>query len=200
MTCLSTFKTGLGALALALTGVLGQTAPATAQEGFIGQITAFPYTFCPRGWAEANGALLPIAQNTALFSILGTTYGGDGRSTFALPDLQGRSVIQTGRGPGLNMVGLGQKSGAPSVVAGINQLPRHNHSVNAVQAEGDRARPNSDFIAAGDELMFHDGPADEPMASGMIANSGGGQPIEIMPPYIAMRWCVAVVGVYPPRS
>ncbi|WP_121631628.1 phage tail protein [Tropicibacter alexandrii] len=200
MTCLISLKSGLGALALAAASLVANVGPAAAQEGFIGQVTAFPYTFCPRSWARADGSLLPISSNTALFSILGTTYGGDGRTTFALPDLQGRSAINVGHGPGLNQIRLGQKSGAPTMTITNSELPQHSHGFNAVQAEGDRGRPNSDFIAGGSELIYHDGPADVQMANGMIGNSGGGQPIAAMPPYIAMTWCVAVQGIYPSRS
>lgn len=197
---LTSIKTGLGALALTVAALTGQTAPVAAQEPFLGQISAFPYTFCPRGWAAADGAIVSIGSNSALFSILGTTYGGNGTTTFGLPDLQGRSAIHTGTGPGLQPVRWGQKSGAPEVTLTESELPRHSHSVNAYQDEGDRGRPNSDFLAGGSELFYHDGPADGQMASNMLAQAGGGQPIAIMPPYIAMRWCVATVGVYPPRN
>ena len=120
-----------------------------AIEPFIGEITAYPYNFCPRGWLPADGRLIPIAQNTALFSLLGTVYGGDGRVTFALPDLRGRTLIGVGQGPGLTNRILGEIAGTENETLTISQIPAHNHSYSFVVKEGRgvTTSANNSFLA-----------------------------------------------------
>ena len=172
-----------------------------AQEFWIGQLIPVGFNFCPRSTLPANGQLLPIASNSALFSLLGTIYGGDGRTTFALPDLRGRSATHAGTGPGLSPMNLGARGGAEFHTLSVNQMPAHSHGVLAHQANGDRQRPNSDFIAgsdAGDRFSDQDPTAR--MDPRMIENAGGGQQFAIRDPYLAVNWCVVTQGIYPSRN
>ena len=175
-------------------------------EPFFGDIIAVAYTYCPRGWAEANGALLPISQNTALFSLYGTTFGGDGRTTFGLPDLRGRKAMNHGHGPGLSVRTMGEKLGSETQVLTAAQLPAHNHRVNANNLDGDKAGPGGKILAAappggsGSETIYSQEPPNRTMASSMIAPSGSSFPVNIQDPVLALRYCVALVGIYPSRS
>ncbi|MEX0408466.1 tail fiber protein [Aquibium sp. LZ166] len=190
------------AVAAILSGPAFTSSPANAQaEPFIGQLMLFGGNFCPRGWGRADGSLLAISQNTALFSILGTTYGGNGQTTFALPDLRGRAPIHNGTGPGLTNYILGQTGGAESLTIGINNMPPHNHSVRATSSDANKKGPANDFLGANDTSpQYHDGPADKVMDPAMIANTGGGQAIGKRSPYLALMWCVALVGIYPSQN
>ena len=129
-------------------------------DPFIAQITLFAGNFAPRAWAFCDGQLLPINSNTALFSLIGTIYGGDGRTTFALPDLRGRAAMHAGRGPGLTQRNLGSSGGQESVVLTAGQLPPHSHTLNATNAPGDKGGPAGKMLAAGhgDETIYHDTP------------------------------------------
>ncbi|MGV6812978.1 MAG: phage tail protein [Brevirhabdus sp.] len=174
---------------------------------YIGEIKAFGTTFCPRGWTEANGALLAISQNSALFSLYGTTYGGDGRTTFGLPDLRGRAPIGQGQGPALQSYTLGSRGGAESFTLTAAEMPSHNHLVNVTNQSGDRGGPAGDFLAVPFLLptssrlkLFHNGPANKTMDPAMIGNTGGGQAVNKRSPYLTMRWCVAVQGIFPSRN
>ncbi len=175
-------------------------------DPYLGDIIAVGETFCPRGWADANGALLPIAQYTALFSLLGTTYGGDGRTTFGLPDLQGRIAMGQGNGPGLTPRDEGQKFGSETKVIQESQLPSHSHAVNANNLDGDRPGPGGKLLAAappsgaGSETIYSDQPPTRTMNTAMIANSGGSQPINTESPFLVMRYCIAIEGQYPSRN
>ena len=155
------------------------------------------FTFCPQGWAEANGQLLPISQNTALFSLFGTTYGGDGMTTFALPDLRGRVPIHAGAGPGLTPRNLGSRSGTEAVTLSESQMPSHTHTVNAYSVEGDSAAPTGNIPAksgAGDPDYSSSAP-DTTMNAGTVSNTGGGQSHDNMPPFLTIRFCVALQGL-----
>ena len=176
--------------------VSGQSAHAQA-EPFIGQIMWVGFSFCPRGWMDANGQILSIAQNTALFSLYGTTYGGNGQTTFALPDLRGRVQIHTGQGPGLSQRDLGQLGGAESVTLSANQMPAHNHFVAATTGRATTNNPDGASIASSGG--FRAGSTNVALQPGTIGITGGSQPHENMPPFITMRACVAIEGVYPPR-
>ncbi len=184
-------------------------APAQAQaEPFIGQIMYFGGNFCPRGWAAANGQLLPIAQNSAVFSLLGTMYGGDGRTTFALPDLRGRSAVNVGTGPGLSNVTWGQRKGSETFsITSPNQLPSHNHMVNATNATANKNGPGTDFLSVPNTPgldIYHEGaptPQQErQMDPGMIANTGGSAPISHTSPTLGIQTCIALQGIFPSRS
>jgi microcystin-dependent protein len=209
------FTKTIAAAVLAL-GTSLAIAPQKAQaqaEPFLGQISAFANSFCPRGWAEANGQLLPISSYSALFSLMGTTYGGDGRTTFALPDLRGRSIVHPGTGPGLSPYAWGQRGGTETRTLTINELPSHNHMVNANNGQNgfaDRKGPGNDFLGspsynapgnpAEDIYIYSDQDPNQQMYPRMIENTGGRQPFDIRDPYLAVRMCVALQGLYPSRS
>ena len=167
-------------------------------EPFLGMIAIYGFNFAPRGWAFCNGQILAIAQNTALFSLLGTTYGGNGQTTFALPNLQSRVPIHFGQGPGLSSYDLGQSAGSESVTLTTNQMPQHNHIVNATDAEvSGGGSPANNFIAKGG---FYGTPADITMAPTMIGITGGSQPTSIIQPYLALNFCIALEGIFPSRN
>lgn len=176
-------------------------------EPFIGEIRIMGCNFAPRGWAACDGQLLPISQNTALFSILGTVYGGDGRSTFGLPDLQARAAMHPGRGPGLTARRLGEKTGVASVTLNEAQIPAHKHIVSGSQAISDSAAPGPDKMmgidkAATDNILYLDntGTVNATMAPEALSTTGGGQAHENRQPMIGMNYCIALVGLYPSRS
>lgn len=191
-------RAGLLACALAACAALLPAAGAKAQD-MLGETRAFAFNFCPRGWAPAEGQLLPINQNQALYSLLGTNFGGDGRTSFGLPDYRGRSPIGVSYS-GSPSYDIGQKGGAVTATMTAANMPAHNHAVNAVSAEGDRARPNSDFLSSGTELVYKSGTPDAVMDPSVISSTGGGQPFTIMPPYIAVTWCIALQGLFPSRN
>jgi len=171
-------------------------------DPFLGQIIIFAGNFAPRGWAFCDGQLLSIAQNSALFSILGTTYGGDGVTTFALPDLRGRVPLSPGTGPGLSKYTQGQRGGAENVSLNVNQIPAHNHQVGASTSTKNTVEP-----AAGNILASPDGTAnfansdpDTTMRESSIRNTGGGQEHENRQPFLAIPWIIALQGVFPSRS
>jgi microcystin-dependent protein len=171
-------------------------------EPFLGQIMLVPYNFAPRGWAFCNGQILPIAQNTALFSLLGTTYGGNGQTTFALPDLRGRVPISSGQGPGLSDYDLGQVGGSETDTLTANQLPMHNHLVNVNADSGDSARVANTFLANASSDTPYVATMGNPatMAPQMISNAGGSQPFGILQPYLTLNYCIALEGIFPSRS
>ncbi len=169
----------------------------------IGEIRLFAGNFAPRSWAFCNGQLLSIAQNTALFSILGTTYGGDGRTTFALPDLRGRVPLHPGVGPGLASYTLGQKAGVENVTLTQNQLPSHNHAVNAVAEGGNQAAPTGNLPAVestGTAKNYSNAATTGQMNSGMIGNTGGSQPFSVVQPYTCLNYIIALQGIFPSRN
>jgi microcystin-dependent protein len=185
--------------ALALCG--GVPVASAAFEPFIGEIMMVGYTFCPSGWAAADGQLLPISSNSALFSLYGTTYGGDGLTTFALPDLRGRVPMHTGNGPGLTPRQLGQKAGAETNTLTVFQLPAHSHSLNASSSGANQSSPANHVHAnAGRTRIYSSGPADTVMSGGAIGNTGAGQAVNNMQPYTTIRFCVALQGVFPSRN
>jgi microcystin-dependent protein len=178
-------------------------------EGTIGEIRMFAGTFNPRTWAFCNSQLISIAQNTALFSILGTTYGGNGQTTFGLPDFQGRVAVGTGTGPGLPNVQLGEKAGANNVTLLTTNMPAHNHIVTGQvtpQAATDgslNSDPNSRFLGPG---AFFAGAADNanmaPIpATGLATGiNGSSQPFSIMQPYLGMNYVICMFGIFPSRN
>mmetsp|Transcript_23975 Transcript_23975/g.43842 ORF Transcript_23975/g.43842 Transcript_23975/m.43842 type:complete len:177 (-) Transcript_23975:941-1471(-) len=174
-------------------------------EPFLGEVKLVGWNFAARGYALCEGQLLPIAQNTALFSLLGTIYGGDGRTTFALPDLRGRVAMQFGRGPGLSDYRIGQKSGAEEVTLTVAEMPQHNHSPR-LQAEG-RAGNSDDptnnmFGKHADAFRSQVAADDVPMnPATVVSNSmGGSQPHYNMQPFLVMNYQIALVGIFPSRS
>ena len=171
-------------------------------EPFIGSIVIFAGNFAPQGWALCNGQLLPIQQNTALFSILGTTYGGDGKTTFALPDLRGRVPVHPGQGPGLSPYNEAQSGGAETVTLTVNQLPSHNHPVNcsntAASHGGTTPVGNVPAVTKGADVYNTTGNAQ--MQPQMIGNAGGSQPVPMVQPYLGVNFIIALVGIFPSRS
>ena len=175
---------------------------ANAQEGFIGEIKMFGGNFAPRGWAMCDGQLLQISQNSALFSILGTTYGGDGRVTFGLPDLRGRTPIHAGNGPGLTNRRLGQKSGLETTTLLVGHLPSHSHTINAVMEDGNQSLPTGN-LPAGTKLLdteYSDATGNTTMNAAMVNSTGNNQTVNNMQPYLTVNYIIALVGVFPSRN
>lgn len=192
---------GGGLVAALLAGPAQATCSA---EPMIGSICITAANFCPRNYADAAGQTMSIAQNTALFSLLGTTYGGDGRTTFNLPDLRGRAPIGDAQGPGLSNIQLGEASGTESVQLSVAQLPAHTHSA---QLKGTAANGNTDSPANAVAARlprsnnYSSGAADVNMGASAInvGSSGNGQPVSIRNPYLGLRYCIALYGIYPSR-
>jgi len=167
-------------------------------EPFIGSIILFAGNFAPRGYAFCDGQLLPISQNTAIFSILGTTYGGNGQTTFALPDLRGRVPVHVGAGPGLSPVVLGETSGAETITLTQGQMPQHNHMVAASNGAATGSRPANNFPANGGAYAAtSDGTT---MNVAMVQNAGGSQPHENRQPYLGLSFIIALQGIFPSRN
>ncbi|MBS8225780.1 phage tail protein [Vannielia litorea] len=196
----------LSASALALACLLSPGQAAADSNPFVGEIMATGIGFCPRGWADANGQLLPVSGNDALFSLYGTTFGGDGRTTFGLPDLRGRTPMGDGTGPGLSPRRLGAKGGQEQTTLTVNQLPSHNHPVNATNSDGTFPGPGDKILAAahdtgsGAETIYSDQAANVQMSPQMIAPTGGNQPLGTLDPTEVVRYCVALFGIYPSRN
>ena len=167
-------------------------------EPFIGQIMMFAGNFPPRGWAFCDGQLLSIASNTALFSILGTTYGGDGRTTFGLPDLRGRFPMHYGNGPGLTSRTWGEKSGSES----HSTVPGHSHVVNipGSSAEGESGQPAGAFLAAGEFPALPYGPASDTSLAPFNTGTTGVSPVNHMNPFQTVSFCIALQGIFPSRN
>lgn len=163
---------------------------------FLSQMQSFGFNFAPRGWAKCEGQLLPIAQNSALFSLLGTTYGGDGRTTFGLPDLRGRVTFQFGTGPGLSNYRLGQAGGAEQTTLTVQNLASHNHSALAAAEVAASDKPNA--LAAAQ--IYKTQNPDTELRAGTIANSGSGQAFSNIEPYLVVNWCISLTGVFPSRN
>lgn len=169
-------------------------------EPFVGEIRMFAGNFAPRGWAFCDGQLLAVSQNDALFSLLGTIYGGDGRTTFGLPDMRGRLPIHAGTGPGLSPRRLGAKGGEEKVTLTVNQMPSHTHPL---QASRDPAtNPNPEGNTVGEVLTgdpFIEDQAFDPMASTSITNVGGSRSHTNLMPFLCVHFIISLVGIYPSR-
>ncbi|MBT8258476.1 MAG: tail fiber protein [Bacteroidia bacterium] len=162
---------------------------------FLGQITLFGFNFNPQGWATCDGQLLAINQFQALFSLLGTIYGGDGRTTFALPDLRGRSAIHFGNGPGLSNYPIGQRSGNETTTLSVANLPAHSHNRGISTAAGEEDSPLNNFVA------MHAGAFNEDATNQVASsNTGSGVAFSNQDPYLVVNFCIALQGVYPSRS
>jgi microcystin-dependent protein len=168
-------------------------------DPYIGEIRLFAGNFAPRGWALCNGQLLPIAQNVALFSILGTTYGGDGIQTFALPDLRGRAPVHMGRGPGLAPVTLGQARGSETVTLVEGEMPGHTHQVLVAGAATD-TDPVGAALATSAEATYGAAGSGARLDLATVLPAGGGQPHENMQPYLAVNFIIALEGIFPARN
>jgi microcystin-dependent protein len=171
-------------------------------DPFVAEIRIFPFNFAPKGWAFCDGQILPLSQNTALFSLLGTTYGGDGKSNFALPNMQGNAPMHPGQGPGLSLHDLGETGGEEFVTLLESEIPNHSH---ALQASG---QPGEDPQAVGESFgrsvganLYQASNAGLVQMSGQaITQAGGSQPHNNMQPYLTLNFCIALQGVFPPRT
>jgi microcystin-dependent protein len=170
-------------------------------DPFVAEIRIFPFNFPPKGWAWCNGQLLPISQNTALFSLLGTTYGGDGKSTFALPDLQGRAPMQPGQGPGLSLHDLGESGGSETVTLLISETPAHAHALNVSQADAIERLPAGQQLATGIAIGMYGSLATNlvQLSPNALPPAGGSLPHNNMMPYVTFYFNIALQGVFPPR-
>jgi|SRR5690554_29857 len=172
-------------------------------DPFVAEIRLFPFFFSPRGWARCDGQLMPLSQNTALFSLLGTNYGGNGKSNFALPDLQGRAPMHPGQGPGLSLRNIGESGGSDAVVLLESQIPSHTHTLSTVGGTPTSRSPASATWAGNARsplLAYSDAATDSVMSAHSTSAGGGGHPHNNMQPYLAMCFCIALQGVYPPRD
>jgi microcystin-dependent protein len=170
-------------------------------EPFVAEIRIFPFNFPPTGWAFCDGQLLPISQNTALFSLLGTTYGGNGKSTFALPNLQDATPLHPGQGPGLSLRDLGETGGTTTVTLLPSEMPAHGHAVLATSAVGDSPSPSGTALA-NSTSAYQTNAAQNlvPMADAALPASGGDAPHNNRQPYLVLNFCIALQGIFPPRS
>lgn len=170
-------------------------------DPFVAEIRIFPFNFAPKGWAFCDGQILPLSQNTALFSLLGTTYGGDGKSNFALPNMQGNSPMHPGQGPGLSLHDLGEIGGSQTVSLLESEIPSHAHGLLASASDGNNTKPATQLFAQGVGVKIWGTNAPNTQFSGnAIAPAGGDQPHNNMMPYLTLSFCIALQGVYPPRT
>lgn len=186
------------------------TTHARAQDNYIGEIILGGWNFCPRGTAKADGQLLAINSNQALFALYGTNYGGDGRTTFGLPDLRGRAPIHNGAGPGLSSIQLGQKGGVEQVTLNTNTLPSHSHNAttttNAAAASANTPSPAGNLLGITSTTPIYAGAGGPtlPMSSDMVETSigstGGSQPIFTRSPFQAIMYCIVMQGIFPSRN
>jgi microcystin-dependent protein len=170
---------------------------------FVAEIRIFACNFAPTGWAQCNGQLLPISQNTALFSLLGTMYGGDGKSTFALPDMQGNVAIEQGQGAGLSQYFIGQEGGSPTITLLGTEMPLHSHGLLGLAAVGNRTTPVNNTIArvtGATPYLPPAGAALTNMAVLAVSVAGSSLPHNNVQPYLVLNYCIALQGVFPPRT
>lgn len=181
-------------------------------DPIMAQIQPFGFNFAPRGWVQCNGQLMSIASNSALFSLLGTTYGGDGVQTFGIPDLRGRTMVGAGSGPGLAPIAQGEKAGVQNVTLNAMNLPSHTHpatatsTLNGQRTTGNSANPNANSLASLTNLYVDTTTATVPLAAGSVATtvtvgpSGNNAPFSVLNPYLGLNICIATAGVYPSRN
>jgi microcystin-dependent protein len=175
---------------------------------FVAEIRIFPFNFAPKGWAFCDGQILPLSQNTALFSLLGTTYGGDGKSNFALPNLQGNVPIHSGQGSGLSLYDLGESGGSQTVTLLDSEMPSHNHALNATTAAGTTADPNGAMFSDGNwsfsgntgKVQYYSTqPPNVSMGVNSTSVAGSSFPHNNLMPYLTLNFCIALQGVFPAR-
>jgi microcystin-dependent protein len=169
-------------------------------DAFVAEIRIFPFNFAPKGWAWCNGQLLPLSQNTALFALLGTTYGGDGKSTFALPDLEGRAPMHPGQGPGLSLHDLGEQSGSETVTLLESEIPAHAHSARGSDEDDDSLNPQAHSFGKLSVIYKAPPVALGAMAPESLTPAGGDQPHNNMQPYLTLYFNIALQGIFPPRG
>jgi microcystin-dependent protein len=175
---------------------------------FMGMISAFGFNFTPKGWLPCSGQLVSIASNSALFALLGTQFGGDGQTTFGIPDLRGRTMVGMGNGPGLSPVTIGEMAGAQQVTIGAVNMPAHNHglsnaSLSVLGSPGDTQSPLNNFLAnstLGNLYSESGGQNSAKCIAGTTDAAGSSQPISIMNPYLGINYCIALQGIFPSRN
>jgi len=171
-------------------------------DPFVAEIRIFPFNFAPKGWAFCNGQLLPLSQNTALFSLLGTTYGGDGKSTFALPDLQGSAPLHPGQGQGLSLYDLGQTGGSETVTLLVSEMPFHTHTLQAFATPDDLKEPQAGTVLTRNQngAIYNTTISNfVQMAPQALSPAGGSLPHNNMMQYLTLNFCIALQGVFPAR-
>jgi len=169
-------------------------------EPFLAEVRIVGFNFAPRGWAFCDGQILPINQNQSLYSLLGTTYGGDGRTSFALPDIRGRSPIHVGKSNGGDEHRLGQKTGEETHTVAANEMPQHDHVSKASSTDANQPIPTGNVLAGNPSALYRDPTNPTHLTSGTILNVGGGQSHENMQPYLALNYCIALQGLFPSRN
>ena len=172
-------------------------------DPFVAEIRIFPFNFAPKGWAFCDGQLLPLSQNTALFSLLGTTYGGNGKSNFALPDLQGRGAMHPGQGQGLSLRDLGETGGAETVTLLVSEIPFHTHTMQAFATPADLKEPQAGAVLTRNQngAIYNTNNSNlVQMAPQALTPAGGSLPHNNMQPYLTLSFCIALQGVFPPRG
>ena len=178
-------------------------------DPFVAEIRIFPFNFAPKGWAFCDGQLLPLSQNTALFSLLGTTYGGDGKSNFALPDMQGNAAMHPGQGPGLSLRDLGETSGTSQVTLLTSEMPSHTHSMKTTSADATTSVPTGNVpskisydtgTTSGIGVLYTSNAPTVPMSAQALQPAGGSQPHNNLQPFLTLNFCIALQGVFPPRT
>jgi microcystin-dependent protein len=171
-------------------------------DPFVAEIRIFGFNFAPTGWAMCNGQILPISQNTALFSLLGTTYGGNGQSTFALPDMEGNTPMHPGQGQGLSLRDLGEISGAENITLLVSEMPLHPHTLNCSIDDADLRIPSParSMAKSSSGNMYATANGNQMMAFQALPPAGGGLPHNNMQPYLVLNFCIALQGIFPPRT
>ncbi len=208
--------TAVAAIACTISLITPASKAEAGNDPFIGELMLVGFNFCPRNWADANGALLAISSHQALFSLLGTMYGGDGRTTFGLPDLRGRVAVGTGTGPGLSPVAQGNRFGVPTTTQTIATMANHSHTatstgtttIHTAGEDATQTEPSGAVFGYSGTAIYSTFPPDETMASSAattnvattIVNSGGGQAQENHQPSLGLRYCIALNGTYPSRN
>jgi microcystin-dependent protein len=177
-------------------------------DAFLGMISAFGFSFTPTNWMACNGQMVSVQSNSALFALLGTQFGGNGQSTFGIPDLRGRTLVGMGNGPGLSPVTIGQMAGTQQATIGAANMPAHNHGLSAASlsvyaAQGDSQSPQNNFLAnsaMGNSYSENGGQNSAKCIAGATDPAGGSQPISIMNPYLGINYCICVAGIFPSRN
>ena len=171
-------------------------------DPFVAEIRIFPFNFAPKGWAWCDGQLMPLSQNTALFSLLGTTYGGNGKSNFALPDLQGRAPMHPGQGPGLSLHDLGETGGSETVTLLESEIPAHAHTLTASSDPADvqQPTPSRSLARSASGFAYLEGVPNATLSDQALMSAGGDQPHNNLQPYLTFYFCIALQGVFPPRG